>query len=604
MNVKINILCFILLLFLLIGVASATNNNNETLQMDNNDDKVSLCKNTSIITKTATTKVTSQVSKVSVNLKTSDVKVHYKDSSKFKITLKDNKNKAIKNAKVKISLNGKTYTKTTDNKGSATLTLNLNSGTYKVATTYDGSSKYQKKSVKNTITVKSTIKTSDLTKFYKNKSTFSATFYDKKGKLIKEISVKFKLNGKNYTAKTSKKGIARLDVDLNPGSYKITVINSKTSESVVKTVIIKSTMETHDLVMNASDGSKFSVKILNVNGKPSPNKVVTFKVYGDTYTAKTNSNGIASIKPNLVEGSYLILSEYDGLINKNTITVGKAIVKAGVSKTNFTHTLSFPNYVNVTSDYVFSSTNYAIKTGFDGIIKIPKKLLITIETANKTYYFSHSKISNLNTTYFGYEYHLIPFNNSNVFSNYKKENIYGEGIIVSNNDNYTQIEFRDILNSNTTVLTVNLSNNGNNTQRIIYAENGVVKAQINISTYKFDESGLKYNLARLSNLDDYNSRNYVELTGNNTPSIKYTNNNKSVKFDNSYTSIVNSLSCEDIETVFKINNSLYYNNNTFVNYNDGLFEKIGVFTNKEALNNTSEFNVSNVSKFPAVLVNV
>ena len=183
MNVKINILCFILLLFLFVGIASAADNNNETLQMDNNDDEVSLCQNTSIITKTATTKVTSQVSKVSVNLKASDVKVHYKDGSKFKITLKDNKNKAIKNAKVKIALNGKTYTKTTDSRGSATLTLNLNSGTYKVTTTYNGSSKYQKKSVTSTITVKSTIKTSDLTKFYKNKSTFSATFYDKKGKL-------------------------------------------------------------------------------------------------------------------------------------------------------------------------------------------------------------------------------------------------------------------------------------------------------------------------------------------------------------------------------------------------------------------------------------
>ena len=604
MNVKINILCFILLLFLFVGIASAADNNNETLQMDNNDDEVSLCQNTSIITKTATTKVTSQVSKVSVNLKASDVKVHYKDGSKFKITLKDNKNKAIKNAKVKIALNGKTYTKTTDSRGSATLTLNLNSGTYKVTTTYNGSSKYQKKSVTSTITVKSTIKTSDLTKFYKNKSTFSATFYDKKGKLLKETSVKFKLNGKNYTAKTSKKGIARVNVDLNPSSYKITVINSKTSENVVKTITIKSTIETHDLVMNASDGSKFSVKILNVNGKPSSNKVVTFKVYGDTYTAKTNSNGIASIQPNLPEGTYIISSEYNGLINKNTITVGKAIVKASVSKTNFTHTLSLPNYVNVTSSYVFSSTNYAIKTGVDGIIKLPKKLLITIETANKTYYFSHSKISNLNTTYFGYEYHLIPFNNSNVFSNYKKENIYGEGIIVSNNGNYTQIEFRDVLSSNTTVLSVNLSDNDNNTQRIIYTENGVVKAQINISTYKFDESGLKYNLARLSNLDNYNSRNYRELTGNNTSSIKYTNTNESVKFDSSYSSIVNSLLCEDIKTEFKINNTLYYNNNTFVNYSKGLFEKIGVFTNKEALAKTSEFNTTNVSKYPAVLVGV
>ena len=67
--------------------------------------------------------------KLKVNLKAPNVKMHYKDGSKFKVTLKDNAKKAMKNTKVKITINGATYTKKTDSKGIATLGLNLKSGT-------------------------------------------------------------------------------------------------------------------------------------------------------------------------------------------------------------------------------------------------------------------------------------------------------------------------------------------------------------------------------------------------------------------------------------------------------------------------------------------
>ena len=165
-------------------------------------------------------------SKKKVTIHAPDVKMYYKDGHDFTITLKDSKNKGIDNQKVKISINGATYTKITNKKGTASINLNFNSGTYNVLTTYDGSKHYLKQSKKSTVTIKSTIKSNDLTKYYKNPSAYYSTFYDKKGNLLKKDSMKFKVNGKSHSVKTNKNGVGKLDINLKPGTYSIISVNS------------------------------------------------------------------------------------------------------------------------------------------------------------------------------------------------------------------------------------------------------------------------------------------------------------------------------------------------------------------------------------------
>ena len=549
---KITVLCFILLFFLIIGVANACDSDNETLKINEHDTgKIEINSNSTILSKTPQNKLTATSSKVKVNIKANDVKMYYKDGSKFKITLKDNSKKVMKNAKVKIEINGQTYNKVTDSKGTASVNLNFKSGSYKVITTYAGSGQYEKASVKNTVTVKSTIKTDDLTKYYKNSKTYSSTFYDKKGKLLKETSVKFKLNGKTYSVKTNKKGIARLSVDLIPGKYQITSSNPKTSESVSKTITIRSVVETHDMTMTAKDKSRFKVKILNSNGIASPNKKVTMTVAGKTYTARTNSSGIASISLDLDVGKYPITTEYNGLKYTNQITVSKAAVKEEVKKTEFTHSVLIPSYVNVTTDYVFHNSGYALKTGFDGIIKMPKQDLFSIKIGDdKEYLFSQSKIANLNTKIIGYQYHLVPFDGSEVKSDFKKDNLNGDGIIISKNGDFTQIDFKSTIDNDLNLFNVCL----NQTGTITYSFHNL-NININYLTYKFDESGLKYNLAKFYdvNLNNYNDKTYSELIGNNSCNVRYTNTNESVVFNQTGKSIINTLSKEELITKFAIN---------------------------------------------------
>jgi len=587
MNIKLNTICFIILLFLLVGVATAAPQDNETLQQtikqpdddacpvsvdekntlkasSKNNEKLELSVNhtdklekslvdtgklekTKILYNTLT-----KSAKLKISIKASDMKIHYKDGSIFKVTVKDSTKKALQKVKVKFAINGKTYTKTTDSKGKASLTLNLNSGKYTITTTFSGSSKFYAKTVKNTITVKSTIKSDNLAKFYKNKAAYYSTFYDKKGKLLKNTAIKFKLNGKSHTVKTNKKGVAKLAIDLKPGTYGISVINSKTSETSSHTITIKSLLETHDLTMKENDGSKFSVKVLNCYGKVSPNKIVTLKVNGKTYTPKSNSNGIATQVIDLPEGKYSITTEYEGIKNTNQITVNE-----GIKHASFSHITMIPDYVNVTVPYAFHNSAYTLKTGNDGIIKLPKKDVFTVHISEtKHYLFSTIPIPGVDATILDYKTYLVPFDGSDVKSDYNKDNLKDDGILISKVTNYTQIEFKSTTQLNADLFGVTYDKHLDNVEIITYIQNDLIKSRILFFTSHFDELGLKSNLGKLYDKNSYeiNFNNYNALTQNNADKIKFSNTGETVKYTDTGDRILGEIPKEDIITKFVVNN--------------------------------------------------
>ena len=71
----------------------------------------------------------------------------------LKIYLKTKKGKALSKQKIRITINGKTFTKTTDKKGMVKLKLNLKSNIYDLSIAYDGKSNYMPSSKKTKINV-------------------------------------------------------------------------------------------------------------------------------------------------------------------------------------------------------------------------------------------------------------------------------------------------------------------------------------------------------------------------------------------------------------------------------------------------------------------
>ena len=163
MNAKINAICFVFILLFLISAVSAADNENETLQQiqpDPQEDLSTLSISNNDVQNLEKSSETQTIEKKKITLSAPDVKMHYKDGSKFTVTLKYKK-KVIGNAKVQIKINGQTFTKTTDKTGKASINLNYKSGTYNVLSICNGNSEFDSASAKSTVTIKSTLKCSD-----------------------------------------------------------------------------------------------------------------------------------------------------------------------------------------------------------------------------------------------------------------------------------------------------------------------------------------------------------------------------------------------------------------------------------------------------------
>ncbi|MEE0934967.1 MAG: Ig-like domain-containing protein [Methanobrevibacter sp.] len=552
MNAKINTICFVFILLFLISAVSAADNENETLQQiqpDSSEDLTTLSVSNNDVKNVEKLSATQTVEKKKVTLSAPDVKMHYKDGSKFTVTLKYKK-KVISNAKIQININGQSFTKTTDKTGKASINLNYKSGTYTVLSICNGNSEFEGTTAKSTVTIKSTIKCSDYSKYYKNTGKYSSTFYDKKGKLLKNTAIKIKLNGKVTSVKTNNKGVATLAINLKPGKYSIVVTNPKTTESLTKTVTIKSLIVTNDLTFNETQKAKFNVKILNSNGKASPNKKVTLKVNGKTYTKTTNKNGIATLDLSLSNGKYTITTQYSDLTVKNKITVNKAI-----KPSRYSHTILIPDYVNVTLNHAFENSAYTIKSGLNGIIKMPKNEIFTVQIGNKSYLFSNIRIDGVISTLIGYKYHLIPLDGSGVKSDTNRSNLQENGIVISKINGFTQIDYQSNTKDNVELFGFYADKGLQNSETFTYTENDKITAKVNVMTQSYDEMGVKYSLSKFyqKTIYDFNYKSYDEITNHNTNSIRFTNTNTPVTFTYFGRSIEGYVSKEDILTKFSVN---------------------------------------------------
>ena len=266
-----------------------------------------------------------------VNLTADDVVMIYKDGSRLYAVLLDAKGNPIADATISFAINNVKYNRTTDENGSASIALNLDSGVYDVVISYAGNKTYNPASVNATVEVKSSIISDDLVKMYQNDTQFYATFLGKDGKVLANTTVRFNINGVFYNRTTDENGTARLAINLNPGNYTLTAYNPINGEEKGFNVLVKSLIESNDLTKYYQNASKFEAKIYNKDGSIAANKTVTFNVNGVFYTRTTDENGTVKLAINLKPGNYTITTMYDGLSVGNKVCVLPTLETADLS---------------------------------------------------------------------------------------------------------------------------------------------------------------------------------------------------------------------------------------------------------------------------------
>ena len=237
----------------------------------------------------------------------------------YSVTLKDQDGKVLAGKKLIFTFDGKTYTKTTDSKGIASLTLSAKAGNYPISVTFEGDDLYESSSSSNTVTVSKT--PTSIAKYTSSAikgKTFSVILKDQDGKALASKAVKITFNGKTYSRTTNAKGLANITITGVIGNYytmsfKYAGSDYYAASSGSERLRVK--MPTSFLVSETSvvKGSSYAVTLRNTNKKALSNKAVTFIIDGKSYSRTTNKKGVASIKLNLAMGkTHNITSKYAG----------------------------------------------------------------------------------------------------------------------------------------------------------------------------------------------------------------------------------------------------------------------------------------------------
>jgi predicted outer membrane repeat protein len=185
------------------------------------------------------------VNQTATSITASDITATAKVAKTLSVTLKDANGKVLANKAVKVTVNGKTSTVTTDKNGVAKVNVNYaKAGTYYYTLSFLGDNDYKAsmKAVKVTVNKQAT-KATFAKKTFKVKATKKLTFTlkDAKGKAIKGKKITFTVNKKTYTAKTNAKGIATVKVKLTKkGKY--TAVAKFAGDTTYKAISKKATI--------------------------------------------------------------------------------------------------------------------------------------------------------------------------------------------------------------------------------------------------------------------------------------------------------------------------------------------------------------------------
>ena len=305
----------------------------------------------------------------------------------YKVTLKGDDKKALAGQKITFTFNGKTYTRTTNKKGVANLTINAAAGkVYKFSYKFAGTSYYNRSAsgtIKLAVKLKTSLKNSGTV--IMNDTVYTVSLKDSDGKALANKPVDFTFDGKTYQNSTDENGT-------------VGVLINVTSPKVAK------------LTYKFAGDNKYDVSSGSVSLDVKSDKIFTFKhiLAGATklrnYVEKNKKMAatisINGIKMNMSSFAYLMAKSLENLNNSKTSDVALVDVSSAYNNTGN------------------SSINADLNK--DGYFKLSKSLVDSIEKNGKLPYNISTTIGKIspNLYIFGLAKALDFYSNMNRLPNY------------------------------------------------------------------------------------------------------------------------------------------------------------------------------------------
>jgi hypothetical protein len=225
---------------------------------------------------------------------------------------------------IKIRFNGKTHYKKTDGKGIICLNAPSKKGVYAIECSYNGNRFYKSSKTSNLVTVidnpepKLTVKST--TRFGYGAGTLFRVALTAGGVPLVKRTVTFTIGSKKYTANTDNSGIASIPINLKigkytadyktPGKFRINGTSGSCEITVFKRSPSKFTWKCGNTYKDSAQ--PFKILLTDSKGNAVSGQTVELTIDGETHTAKTTSNGYATIKTYVALGKYRVSVKFKG----------------------------------------------------------------------------------------------------------------------------------------------------------------------------------------------------------------------------------------------------------------------------------------------------
>ena len=244
----------------------------------------------------------------------------FRNGTQFYATFKDSQgNYLAEGTTVRFNINGVIYDRNVSgDKGLVRLNINLEQGQYVITSMNPETGE----NASNNVTVISRlVENDDLVKYYRNASQYTVKVIGDDGKAVGAgETVTFNVNGVFYNRTTNESGIAKLNINLQPGDYIITAEYKDCRVS--NNITVLPVLSADDLNKKYGTPDQFVATLLDGQGKAFAGETVQFNVNGVLYDRVTDDNGQAKLNINLQPGKYIITSMYsNGATISNNITI-------------------------------------------------------------------------------------------------------------------------------------------------------------------------------------------------------------------------------------------------------------------------------------------
>ena len=312
-----------------------------------------------------------------------NVDFSYVDDGSINVEVKDEFGRVIANTDVTLTINGETYTQTTDSNGIANIIPSKTVAGEKVSSSSPATVK-----VMPTGSI-SSIVASDITRGYKSSYDFKARFLDKNANYLKNKVVTFVLNGNDYEVTTDEYGFAVFANNLTKGVYNITAINPATAQSkTYQITIVDRISGNKNINMDYSYSATYNVRVFADNGNPAgAGENVVIKIDGKKVKdVKTDANGYATYtvkNNNLAVKTHIITAEYKGVSVTNKMVVKQILKSKNVNVKKSVKTKKFTATLKTSAGKAIKNKKITFKIkGKTYSAKTNKKGVSTIKVAN------------------------------------------------------------------------------------------------------------------------------------------------------------------------------------------------------------------------------